>query len=138
MTPEELAKYRAEKREKEKQAAEARKRAEEAEETGRANRAHLAETVLREQIIPYLGQVKTAMVQGFSYEIVQNTQNEVVGVNISLDGISGKISVAGGSYQVQLQDPKTARYDTYPDLGAPEDVSEASLGNLLKALIDQK
>jgi hypothetical protein len=37
-----------------------------------------------------------------------------------------------------LQDPKTARYDTYPDLGAPEDVSEASLGNLLKALIDQK
>jgi len=82
MTPEELAKYRAEKREKEKQAAEARKRAEEAEENGRANRAHLAETVLREQIIPYFGQVKTAMVQGFSYEIVQNTQNEVVGVNI--------------------------------------------------------
>ena len=108
------------------------------EETGRANRAHLAETVLREQIIPYLGQVKTAMVQGFSYEIVQNTQNEVVGVNISLDGVSGKISVVGGSYQVQLQDPKTARYDTYPDLGAPEDVSEASLGNFLKALIDQK
>jgi hypothetical protein len=99
MTPEELAKYRAEKREKEKQAAEARKRAEEAEETGRANRAHLAETVLREQIIPYLGQVETAMVQGFSYEIVQNTQNEVVGVNISLDGISGKISVVGGSYR---------------------------------------
>ena len=102
----------------------------------RARRPALS--VLREQIIPYLGQVKTAMVQGFSYEILQNTQNEVVGVNISLDGISGKISVVGGSYQVQLQDPKTARYDTYPDLGAPEDVSEASLGNLLKALIDQK
>ena len=99
MTPEELAKYRAEKREKEKQAAEARKRTEAAEETGRAKRAHLAETVLREQIIPFFDQVKTAMVQGFSYEIVQNTQNEVVGVNISLDGISGKISVVGGSYR---------------------------------------
>jgi hypothetical protein len=41
MTPEELAKYRAEKREKEKQAAEARKRAEEAEETGRAPIGHI-------------------------------------------------------------------------------------------------
>ena len=78
------------------------------------------------------------MTQGFSYEVVQNTQKQVVGVNISLDGISGKISVRDGSYQVQLRDPKTARYNTYPNLGTPEDVSEASLGNLLKALIDQK
>jgi hypothetical protein len=138
MTPEQLARYRAEKLEKKNEAAAARERAEEAEKVGRANQAHLAETVLREQIIPYFGRVKVAMTQGFSYEVVQNTQKQVVGVNISLDGISGKISVRDGSYQVQLRDPKTARYNTYPNLGAPEDVSEASLGNLLKALIDQK
>jgi hypothetical protein len=136
MTPEELAKYHADKIEREK-AAEAQKKAGLAAERERvANQNSVAEKAL-EATVPFFTKTRTAMGNSFEFALLRDTSKKIAGINLRLDKANAEIKkspVGGISVTVRTLGRGSARI--YNHITTSGDLTDENLGQLIKTLID--
>jgi membrane protein involved in colicin uptake len=136
MNPDELARIRAEKLERERKETEEHKRAEASQKAARDADAAAAKDALANTIVPYLERVKSAMNGALVVGVTRDTDNQIAGVNLQLDGRAAKIGLYGSSLQFAIQS-RTYRsdFDPYAPIRSAADVSEEGLGQFIKALM---
>ena len=137
MTPEELAKYRAEKLEMERKEDEEKKRLHNDEQAQRAAADSEMIEAVKDKMLPYLEKVKTAMGGALTVSITRDTENTISSIDLSLDGRAAMIRRYGSHLQVNIKQRRPP-YDVVPYSGLrhASDISEENLGLFIKALID--
>jgi hypothetical protein len=135
MTPEELAKYRADKLEKEKASEEARKADVSARRDRILSQNSAAELAL-EEIIIYLDQVKIAMSPSFSYKPFRDTSNRIAGFDLTLGAVTVEMRKdTSGSISASTRDTNRER-KAFTFIRSASDLTEDNLSRLVKAMID--
>jgi hypothetical protein len=137
MTPEELAKYRAEKVEKEQRAAAEQERRADAERSQFQSDTDAAKAAIGQKIIPYLNRVKTAMNGAITFAPMVNTDHEPVGVDLRMDNRKASIKMFGSTFQCYI-DSRRPPYGAIPFTGIRSiaDITDDKLGQFIKAMID--
>jgi hypothetical protein len=137
MTPEELARIRTEKLDRERKENEERERATDAKMAAAladqaASRAAIASTIL-----PYLHKVSTAMNGALVVTASRDNEKQIVLVQLELDGRAARIQSTGSSLGFSIQDvAHRTNFMPYDGIRSAADVSEESLGRFVQALME--
>lgn len=134
MTPEELAKYHAAKVEREK-ADEAKMKEQEAIERQRIDdQNNTAERAL-ESAVSFLTATRAAMGSSFEFNLVRDTSNKAVGINLRVDNANAEIKKSPhGDVSAKFQ-TRSVR-GLYDEIRNAGDITDRKLGELIKTLID--
>jgi hypothetical protein len=137
MKPEEVAKYRAEKIEKERRETEEREQAQAAERAQKEAQAALARDAITDKIVPYLTEVKAATNGALTFNVLRDTDNAAVGVDLQIDGHVAKIRRSGESFQLNIRDrQEPGDFSPFHGIQSASDISDESLGRFIKAIMD--
>jgi hypothetical protein len=137
MSPEELAKYRAEKLQKAEMDKAEKKAAETAARESQQARAEAARKGLTTVVIPYFDELVKGL-PGFSYTTMNEaTSGEVLGVDFIVDNRAARIQLAGSAVNAATRDHRQGGMSRFTFINSADDLTREKVGHMIKAMIDE-
>jgi hypothetical protein len=136
MTPEELAKYRQQKVDLERKEQEERQRLQDDAIARRAADEAAAQKAIAEEAVPYLLEVKAAMGNGLTFNVISDTNGQIHGLDMRVDNRGGQIRIVGSSVQAGVLGRVSREYHAFNKIRAPQDITRGNIGEFIKFVMD--